>query len=99
MIMLRRMKRMISLMLQKTRWRLMMLRMIRARGRPMIMLRRLMLRRRRKMMMFSMVMFRRRKLMMLRRRTGPKTGDHTWCEPAQSTCTSTCQKSHFEKKF
>jgi len=29
---------------------------------------------------------RRRKMMMLRRKTDPKTGKHTLCEPAQSKC-------------
>ena len=34
-----------------------------------------------------------RKMTMLTRRSDPKTGDYTWCEPAQSTCTSTCKMS------
>ena len=33
--------------------------------------------------------------MMLRRKTDPKTGKHTLCEPAQSTCTWTGHKSQF----
>ena len=37
--------------------------------------------------------------MMLRRKTDPKTGNHTFCKPAQSKCTWTCQKSDFEWKF
>ena len=32
--------------------------------------------------------------MMLRRKTDPKTGTHTLCEPAQSKCTRTFHKSH-----
>ena len=28
-----------------------------------------------------------------------KSGDHTWYEPAQSTCTSTLHKSHCIRKF
>ena len=35
----------------------------------------------------------RRKMMKLRRKTDPKTVKHTLCEPAQSKCTRTCQKS------
>ena len=55
----------------------------------------------RKMMM---LMCRRRKMMMLRRRmlrrkTDPKTGKHTLCEPAQSKCTWTLHKSHVVLKF
>ena len=74
MIMLRRvMKSMIVLLLLKGRWRLMMLRMMRSRGR--------------KMKTLTMMTLRRRKMMMLRRRTDPKTGTHTLCEPAQSICT------------
>jgi len=74
MIMLRRvMKSIIVLMLLKGRWRLMMLRMMRSRGR--------------KMKTLIMMTLRRRKMMMLRRRTDPKTGTHTLCEPAQSICT------------
>ena len=47
---------------------------------------------------------RRRKLlmlrrMMLRRKTDPKTGKHTLCEPAQSKCTWALHKSHFVWKF
>ena len=34
--------------------------------------------------------------MMLRRKTDPKTGKHTLCEPAQSKCTRTLQKSCVE---
>ena len=46
-----------------------------------------------------MWVLRRRKIMqlrrrMLRRKTGPKTGKHTLCEPAQSKCTRT-----FHKRF
>ena len=37
--------------------------------------------------------------MMLRRKTDPKTGKHTLCEPAQSKCTWTFHKSHFVWKF
>ena len=33
--------------------------------------------------------------MMLRRKTDPKTGKHTLCEPAQSKSTWTFHKSHF----
>ena len=45
-------------------------------------------------------MLRRRKMMMwrgrtLRRKTFPKTGKHTLCEPAQSKCTWTSDKSNF----
>ena len=39
-----------------------------------------------------MMMLRR---MMLRRRTDPKIGTHTLCEPAESKCTCTCHKSSF----
>ena len=50
-----------------------------------------------------MLMLRRRKMMMLsmtlRRKTDPKTGKHTLCEPAQSKCTWTCHKRHFVQKF
>ena len=42
--------------------------------------------RRRKMMMLSMT---------LRRKTDPKTGKHTLCEPARSKCTRTFHRSHF----
>ena len=47
------------------------------------------------------MMLRRRMLrrMMLRRKTDPKTGKHTLCEPAQSKCTRTFHKSHFVWKF
>ena len=54
-------------------------------------------------MMFKMMILRRgkRKIMMLRtmmlRRTDPKTGTHTLCEPAQSKYTWTCHKS--QKQF
>ena len=52
----------------------------------------------RKMMMW--MLSRRRKMMMLRRmtlrrKTDPKTRKHTLCDPAQSICTYTCQKSLF----
>ena len=43
-----------------------------------------------------MMMLRR---MMLRRKTDPKTGKHTLCEPAQSKCRRTFHKSHFVRKF
>ena len=43
-----------------------------------------------------MMMLRR---MMLRRKTDPKTGKHTLCEPAQSKCTRTFHKRHFVRKF
>ena len=51
-----------------------------------------------------MWMLRRRKIMilrrmMLRRKTDPKTGKHTLCEPAQSKCTRTFHKSHLVWKF
>jgi len=39
------------------------------------------------------------KMMIMRRRTDPKTEDHTLCETARSKCTWTCQKSHFKQKF
>ena len=54
------------------------------------------------------LMLRRRKMIMLRmmrlrRKTGPKTGKHTLCEPEWSKSMSTChkrhQKSHFRRKF
>ena len=41
----------------------------------------------------------RRKMMMLRRKTDPKTGKDSLCEPAQSKCTWTWYKSHFVWKF
>ena len=44
-------------------------------------------------------MLRRRKMMMWRRKTDPKTGKHTLCEPAQSKCTWTCHEGHFVWKF
>ena len=52
-----------------------------------------------RLMMLRMMRSRRGKMMMLRmmvlrRRTDPKTGDHTLCEPAQSKCTWTFHKSH-----
>ena len=50
-----------------------------------------MVRARRKMMML--------RRMMLRRKTDPKTGKHTLCEPAQSKCTWTFHKSHFVWKL
>jgi hypothetical protein len=57
-----------------------------------------------KMMMFKMMILRRGKrkimmlrTMMLRRRTDPKTGSHTLCEPAQSKYRWTCHKS--QKQF
>ena len=37
--------------------------------------------------------------MTLRRKTDPKTGKHTLCEPAQSKCTWTCHNRHFVRKF
>jgi len=46
----------------------------------------LMLRRRKVMML---------RMMMLRRKTDPKTGKHTLCEPGQSKRMSKFQKSHF----
>ena len=46
------------------------------------------------------LMRRRRKMMRLRRRkTDPKTGKHTLCEPAQATCAWTFHKSHYVGKF
>ena len=50
------------------------------------------------------LMWRRRKMMrlrrmMLRRKTDPKTGKHTLCQPAQATCAWTFYKSHFVWKF
>ena len=36
-----------------------------------------------------------RRKMMLRRKSDPKTGKHTLCEPAQSKCAWTGHKSHF----
>ena len=39
------------------------------------------------------------RMMILRRKTDPKTGDHTLCKPAQSKCTWTFDKSHFEREF
>ena len=50
----------------------------------------------RKMMM---LMWRRRKMMKLRRKTDPKTGKHSVCEPAQAICAWTFHKSHFGRKF
>ena len=38
-------------------------------------------------------------MMMLRRKTDPKTGKHTLCEPAQSKCIWTCHKGHLLQKF
>ena len=38
-------------------------------------------------------------MMMLRRKTDPKTGKHTLCEPAQSKRAWTFHKSHFVWKF
>ena len=37
--------------------------------------------------------------MRLRRKTDPKTGKHTFCEPAHAKCTWTFHKSHFVWKF
>ena len=39
------------------------------------------------------------RMMILRRKTDPKTGDHTLCKPVQSKCTWTFDKSHFEREF
>ena len=62
--------------------------------------RRIMLRKMRwRIMKLRMMMWRGRKMMMLRRRTDPKTEDHTLWELAQSKCTSTFQKSHCIRKF
>ena len=36
---------------------------------------------------------------MLRRKTDPKSGKQTLCEPAQSKCTWACHKRHFGQKF
>ena len=41
-----------------------------------------------------MLMLRRRKMRMLRRKTDPKTGKHTSCEPAQPKCRRALHKSH-----
>ena len=38
-------------------------------------------------------------MMMLRRRTNPKTGTHTLCKPAQSTCTWAFHKGQFKREF
>ena len=82
----RMMKRMTTLRVRKMRWRLMMLKMMRSRGRKIMMLRMMMRRRRRKMMMLRM--------MMLRRRTDSPTA--TLCASLpQLKCTSTLHKSHF----
>ena len=37
--------------------------------------------------------------MTLRRKTDPKTGKHTLCEPAHATCAWTFHKSHYVGKF
>ena len=84
-------KRMMMLLLRKMRWRLMMLRMMRSRGRKMMML--TMVLRRRKMMMFQDDDVededRSQDREPFARKMPPtKTGDHTVCDPAQSTCTS-----------
>ena len=55
-------------------------------------------------MKMLMGMWRRRKMMrlrrmMLRRKTDPKTGEHTLREPAQGTCTWTFHKGHRLWKF
>ena len=52
---------------------------------------------------WRMMMLRRRKMMMLRRmtlskKTDPKTGAHTSCEPVQSKRMSRLHKSHFAQK-
>ena len=43
------------------------------------------------------------RMMRLRRKTGPKTGKHTLCEPEWSKSMSTCHKrhhyTHFIRKF
>ena len=39
------------------------------------------------------------RMLMLRRKTDPKTGKHTSCEPAQPKCRRTLHKSHFVWKF
>ena len=36
---------------------------------------------------------------MLRRKTDPKTGKHTECEPSQSKCTWIFHKSHLVRTF
>ena len=38
-------------------------------------------------------------MMKLRRKTDPKTGKHSVCEPAQAICAWTFHKSHFGRKF
>ena len=82
--MLRRMmKRMV--VLWKMRCRMVMLGIRMSRGRRIMMLRG------RKMMIWQVLIW--------RRRTGPKTATHNLCEPAQSKCTWTCQKSYFMRKF
>ena len=52
----------------------------------------------RKLMMWMLRRRRRRRNMMMLRKTDPKTGKQTLCEPAQSKCTWTCHKSHFVQK-
>ena len=49
----------------------------------------------RKMMMWMLRRKRKMMMMMLRRKTDPKTGKHTLCEPPQSKCTRTFHMSHF----
>ena len=44
-------------------------------------------------------MLRRRRKKMMRRKTAPKTGKHTLCEPAQSKCTGTFHKRQLVWKF
>ena len=53
----------------------------------------------RKMMMWMLRRKRKMMMMMLRRKTDPKTGKHTLCEPPQSKCTRTFHMSHFVWKF
>ena len=72
----------------------------------MIMMMMMMRRRRKKMMMWMLRRRRRRRRKMLmlrrmtlRRKTDPKTGKHTWREPAQSKSTWTLHNSNFVWKF
>ena len=47
------------------------------------------------MMMLMLRRRRKRRKMMLRRKTDPKTGSHTLCEPARSKCIRAFHKIHF----
>ena len=103
MMMSRGRKMMMLRMMMLSRRKMMMLRMMRCRVMMWRLMRwwMMMMMSRRKRMMWRMMMLRRMILRMLmrRRKADPKTALLVLCEPAQSKCTSTFQKSHFIRNF